>query len=242
MNRTQTGLATGSTLPWNGKNGRNTFLFVGLAVLLIVILAVAYGIYQHRTAEAQTAFGEAMQVYQTPVARPGQQIPPGIKTFPSEKERASKANVLFVQTADDFGMTEPGKLAKYFAGLTYAEAGQKDQAETVLKQVGSSWNSDVAALAKDALAQQYAQAGRSGDAVALYGQLAKGHATTVPPALAQLQLASLYSSQGKTEQARQIWAELKDHDKDALGKPGIAAEVASQKLNPSPAAPGRGLR
>ena len=54
--------------------------------------------------------------------------------------------------------------------------------------------------------------------------------------LAQLQLADMYSNEGKTEQARQIYAQIKDHDKDAKGKPGIAAQVATRKLNPEPVA------
>ena len=76
----------------------------------------------------------------------------------------------------------------------------------------------------------------------LFQELAKGHATTVPPDLAQLQLADMYNAQGKTEQARQIYAQLKDHDKDAKGKPGIAAQVATRKLNPEAAQAGPGTR
>lgn len=228
----------GNKLPWTGKNGRNTLIFGGVALLLIIVLAVAYSLYQHRTADAQTAFGAAMQVYQTPVPHAGQQIPPGIKTFPDEKTRAVQANTLFTQVANNYGLTEPGKLAAYFAGITLADSGKIPDAEDALKKVSTSWNGDVAALAKDALAQLYAGNGRSDDAVSLYQQLSKGHATSVPPALAQLQLADLYTAQGKPEQARELYAALKDHDKDSKGKPGVAAQVATQKLNPSAAPAG----
>ena len=78
--------------------------------------------------------------------------------------------------------------------------------------------------------------------MSLFQKLAKGHATTVPPTLAQLQLADMYNADGKTEQARQIYAEIKDHDKDAKGKPGIAAQVATRKLNPEAAPAGAGPR
>ena len=225
-------LATENTLNWANRNRRTTFLFLGLALLLILAIAGAYALFHHRTTEAQTAFGEAMQVYQTPVVRPGQALPPGMQAFQSASERALKANGLFTQVASQYGLTEPGKLAQYFAGITFAEAGQNGPAEDTLKKVASGWNGDTAALGKLALAQLYAGSARLPQAVDLYEQLGKGHAATVPPELAQLQLAELYTTEGKTEQARQIYAQLKDHDKDAKGKPGIAAQVATRKLNP----------
>ncbi len=234
-------LATENTLSWANSNRRATLLIGGLALLLILLLVGGYSLYQHRTAQAQTAFGDAMQTYQTPLVRPDQPLPPGMKAFATAKERALKANPEFSDVAHRFGLTQPGKLAAYFVGLTYMEAGENGPAEDSLKKVASSWNGDTAALAKDALAQLYAQTGRTDQAVDLYQQLGKGHATTVPPELAQLQLADMYTAAGKTEQARQIYAGIKDHDKDPKGKPGIAAQVAARKLNPeaAPAAPGR---
>lgn len=236
----QFALATENSLNWAKNNRRTTLIIVGAIVLLVVALTAGYAIYQHRTADAQTAFGEAIQVYQTPLVRAGQPLPPGMKAFNSAKERATKANGLFEQVAKKYGATEPGKLAQYFTGITYMEAGQNGAAEDSLKKVASSWNGDDAALGKMALAQLYAQTGRQSQAVDLYKELAKGHATTVPPGLAQLQLAEMYNAEGKTEQARQIYAELKDHDKDGKGKPGIAAQVATRKLNPQAAAPAPG--
>jgi tetratricopeptide (TPR) repeat protein len=229
-------LATENTLSWANNNRRATFLIGGLALVLVLVLAGGYSLYQHRTAEAETAFGAAMQTYQTPVVRPDQPLPPGMKAFNTAKERAQKANGQFAEVANHFGLTQPGKLAVYFMGLTYMEEDQNGAAEDSLKKAASSWNGDTAALAKVALAQLYAQTGRESQAVDLYQQLAKGRATTVPPDLAQLQLAEMYNTQGKTEQARQIYAQIKDHDKDAKGKPGIAAQVASRKLNPEAAA------
>lgn len=230
-------LATENGLQWAKSNRRSAFLYTGLALLLILLLVGGYSLYEHRVSEAQTALGEAMQVYQTPLVRPDQPLPPGMKAFNTAKERAEKANSKFVDVAQRFSMTEPGKLAQYFAGLTYMEAGQNGPAEDTLKKVSSGWNGDTAALAKLSLAQLYAQTGRSSQAVELYQQLAKGDAVTVPPGLAQIQLAEMYSAEGKTEQARQVYAQLKDHDKDAKGKPGVAGQIAAQKLNPQPAGP-----
>ncbi|MDE1160586.1 MAG: tetratricopeptide repeat protein [Acidobacteriaceae bacterium] len=221
-----------TSLPLTTSN-RNALigLFVGVVVLLIVV-ASGYTIYQHRTSSAETAFGEAMQTYQTPLVQAGQPVPPGVKTFPDAKTRAAEAAKQFASVADQYGMTQPGRLARYFQGLTLIEQGQNASAETTLKDVAGSWNGNVSALAKLALAQLYQQTGRDPEAVTLYQELGKGKAATVPPGLAQIQLAALYESEGKSAEAKKIYAQVKDSDKDAKGNPGPAGQVATQKLAP----------
>jgi tetratricopeptide (TPR) repeat protein len=222
---------TAHSLEWASENRRS--LIVTSAIVLALILAVVggYFFYQHRAEQASTAFGEAMQAYQTPLAQPGQQVPPGVKTFPSIADRAKAANALFTAVADKYGMTPNGKLARYFAGLTFIEEGQNASAESTLKQVGSGWNKDLAALARLSLAQLYRQTGRDAQAIELYNELTAKPATTVPAGLAQLQLAELYENEGKPDAAKKIYAQLKD--KDAKGPAG---QLAAQKLNPATAA------
>ena len=45
--------------------------------------------------------------------------------------------------------------------------------------------------------------------------------------MAKLDLADLYVAEGKQDQARKIWAEVKDSDKT-----GAAGQIAQEKLNP----------
>jgi len=222
---------TGKSIEWARRNREKAIIAVAVAVVAILALVGGYAYYQHRTNLASTAFGEAMATYQAPIATAGQPVPPGVKSFPDAKSRAAAANAQFLAVANQFGMTEPGKNALYFAGLTYADQGQNGSAETTLKKVAGSMNGDTAALAKLALAQLYQQTGRDADAIPLYNELAKGNATTVPPGLAQLQLAALYESEGKTVDANKIYADLKDKDKDPKGKLGPAAEIADSKLS-----------
>ena len=212
------------------QNRTQMVTLIVAAVVLIAVIVGGYGIYQHRTNAAATAFGAAMQTYQTPVAQAGQPVPPGMKTFPDTKTRAAEANRQFLAVADQYGSTEPGKLARYFAGLTYMEEGQNASAEQTLKQLSGSFNGDVASLAKLALAQLYQQTGRDADAAPLFEQLAKSNSTTVPSGLAMIQQAEMYDSEGKTAQANKLYAEVKDKDKDAKGQPGPAGEIATQKL------------
>lgn len=221
---------------WADEHRQKAIVSGIIAVVAIIAIVGGYSLYQSRSAAAATEFGAAMQTYQTPLINPAQPAPPGIKTFPNAKARAAAANAQFQQVADHYGLTTSGRLAEYFVGLTYEDEGQTGPAQQAIEKVASSWNRGLAALGKDALADLDQQTGQNAKAIDLYNELIKAKSTTVPADLAQLQLAEFYQSQGNTDQARQIFALLKDKNKDANGKPGAAAEIATQKLNPAPAA------
>jgi tetratricopeptide (TPR) repeat protein len=219
-------------LEWATDNRRSVIVTSSILLGAIIVVVLGVVLYNSRASQASVAFGAAMQAYQTPLAAPGQPVPPGVKTYPSVAERAKAANQLFMGVADKYGMTPDGRVSRYFGGLTYMEEGQNAPAESTLKQVASGWNGDLAALAKLSLAQLYRQTGRDPQAIDLYNELAAKPTNTVPPGLAQLQLAELYEAQNKPEMAKKIYAQLKD--KDAKGPAGL---LAAQKLNPAPAGP-----
>lgn len=227
---------TTHSIEWASEN-RQSVIKVGALVAAVVILAVAGAlVYHSRSQAAASAFGNAMQTYQTPLAQPNQPPPPGIKTFNSSAERAKAANAQFLAIADKYGMTPSGENALYFAGLTYEDAGQNRPAEDTLKKVSGLWDSGLAALGKFALAQLYHNTGRDPQAIDLYNQLSAKPTDTVPYGLSQLTLADLYTAEGKPEEAKKIYASLKD--KDAKGPAG---EIAAQKLNPAAAQGAPGL-
>jgi tetratricopeptide (TPR) repeat protein len=220
-------------LEWATENRRSVILTSSILLAVVIVAVCSAILYNSRANQASVAFGAAMQAYQTPLAAPGQAVPPGIKTYASISERAKAANDLFMGVADKYSMTPDGKVARYFGGLTYMEEGQNAPAESTLKQVAGGWNGDLAALAKLSLAQLYRQTGRDPQAIDLYNELTAKPTNTVPPGLAQLQLAELYESQNKPEMAKKVYAQLKD--KDAKGPAGL---LAAQKLNPAAAGPG----
>jgi tetratricopeptide (TPR) repeat protein len=220
---------TSHGLEWASENRRSvvTTTTILLAVILIVVLGAV--IYNNRSEAASVAFGEAMQAYQTPLAQPGEQVPPGTKTYSSNAERAKAANALFLAVASKYGMTPDGANARYFAALTEIEAGDNQTAEATLKKVAGGWNSGLAGLAKLALAQLYHNSGRDSQAIDIYNQLIAKPTATVPSGPAQLQLAGLYHDTGREADAKKIYASLKD--KDAKGPAG---QIAAEKLNPPP--------
>ncbi len=225
---------TSNGLEWAKENQKSVIVTVGLVLAAILVMVLAAVMYNKRADAASVAFGAAMQAYQTPLAAPGQQVPPGVKTFASVAERAKAANDLFMSCANTYSLVPDGKVCRYFGGLTYTEQGQNGEAESAFKQLAGGMNGDLASLAKLSLAQLYRQTGKDGQAVDLYNQLAAKPTASVPTGIAQLQLAELYTAQGNADAARKIYAQLKD--KDAKGAAGI---IAAQKLNPSAAGPGR---
>lgn len=222
-------------IQWAQQNRQSAIAAIVALIAVILAIVGGYTWYQHRSGVADTAFGDAMETYNTPVATPGQPVPPGTKTFPTAKDRAVESSKKFAAVASQFGMLKAGKLANYFAGLSAMEAGENSTAEADLQKTASSFNGDLAALGKLALAQLYQSEGNNAKAVDLYKELAKDNRTTVPYGMAELQLAALYEAENKPEEAKKVYAEIQDKDKDAKGEPGTAAQLAKQKLNPAPA-------
>lgn len=198
----------------------------GTIVIVVLIGLFIAGVitYSNRNTKAQAAFGQAMEIYDTPIQQPGQPAEPGQKTYASASERAKAANPLFVDTASHYGWFKAGANARYFAGLTYLDMGQTAKGENELKKAADSHDGGLAALAKVALANVYHQTGRDSQAVALYQQLIAKPTVTVPASAAKLQLAAVYEA-SKPKEAARLYAEIKDQDKATA-----AGQIAAQKL------------
>ena len=216
--------ATTSGLDWIGENRTSVVRGSIAAVLVVAVLVAGVIVYGKRHAAAAQLLGQAMDVYETPLAQPNQPAEPGQKTYPTALARAQAAYPLFSQAASRYSWLRAGDMARYFAGVTALTMGNTSEAEASLTQVAHAHDSDLAALAKVALANLYAQTGRTSQAAEELRDVIAHPATTVSKPAAQLQLAQLYETT-QPEQARRIYAEIKDQDKDS-----DAAQIAAQKL------------
>ena len=217
-------MATQTGVDWLAANRKNTIRLAIIALAVIAVVVIAAVIFNARSSSADTAFGSAMDTFNTPIASPAQPIPPGTKTFSSAAERARAANPQFLDVANRYGMTSAGHNSLYFAGLTYADMGNMAQAETYLKKAASAGNANTASLSNLALANLYSQTNRSADAIKLLQDLVAHPTAAVPAGTAQLTLAAIYQSTDPAK-AHQIYAVLKDKDKTTA-----AGEIAAQKL------------
>lgn len=219
--------ATNHSVSWLSGHRASVLRWVICAVVVLGA-GVAAAIYWNvRTTAADTALGAALDVYNAPVLPAGAPAEKGF--YSSAADRDKEANRQFVAIAHDFSWLSAGAKAHYFAGVTFAEMGQTASAETELKAASSAslcGGRNPANLAKLALAGVYHQSGRDGQAVDLYNELIAKPSETVSASSAQLDLADLYAAQGKNDQARALWAKVKDADKD-----GAAGAIATQKLS-----------
>ncbi len=219
--------ATQTGLSWIEIH-RDRLIRASIAVVVILAAIIGGGAwYEHQTAQASVALGQALEIYNSSLRQPGE---PDDGTYKTGAERAQAANKLFVDVANKYSSFEAGKIAKYFAGLTDIDLGKTADAETMLKGVSGSYNKDLSALAKVALANLYVQTGKNQQAIDLYKELIAKPTDTVPAPAAQLQLAAIYEKTDP-QQAKQIYAVLKDKDKTTA-----AGQIAAQKLNPGAAA------
>ncbi len=176
-----------------------------------------------RTAAADSALGAALDIYDAPLAVPG--APPETGVYATAAERSKAANAQFAAVAQQYGWLPEGAKAHYFAGITDQELGQTASAEAELKAAADSWDRNLSILAKLALAGLYHRTSRDAQAIDLYNALTAKPSETVSASVAQLDLADLYAASGKQDQARALWAKVKDADKD-----GAAGSIAAQKL------------
>lgn len=215
--------ATASSVSWVSDHRSGVVIWgIGAAVAL-GLAAAGLWFLSARTSAADTALGAALDTYSAPLTQPG--APAEADTYATAAERSKAANQKFTAVAAQYSWLPTAAKAHYFTGVTDMEMGQTAPAETELKTAAGSWNRDVANLATLALAGLYHQSGRDAQAIDLYNALAAKPSETVSAGAAQLALADLYAATGKQDQAKAIWAKLKDTDKD-----GAAGSIASEKL------------
>jgi len=215
--------ATASSMSWLSGHRTGVMRWVIAGVLVFVAGVGSLVVWNQRSLAAETALGAALDAYNAPLTPPGA---PALKgTYTTAADRTKATNQQFTAVAQQYGLLAEGAKAHYFAGVTYEELGQNGPAETELKAAAGSWNRNLANLAKLALAGLYHRTDRDAKAIDLYIALAAKPSETVPASVAQLNLADLYAETGKQEQAKALWAKVKDADKD-----GAAGAIATQKL------------
>jgi tetratricopeptide (TPR) repeat protein len=214
---------TQSGVSWVSEHRSSVIRYSVIVVLVLVVVIAAGILYSQRSEAAEAAFGTALDTYSAQLAPPGTPAAKGVYT--AAADRAKAANQQFVQVASQYGWLPEGAKAHYFAGLTYQELNQNGPAETELKTAADSWDKNLSSLAKFALAGLYHQTGRDAQAIDLYNGLIAKPSSAVPAYTAQLALADLYNAAGKTDQAKQIWAKVRDADKT-----GAAGSMAAEKL------------
>ena len=198
------------------------------AVAIAIVLAAAVGGWYYLSAQDEKAsfdFSLAVRTLDTQLRPAGTPAQPDVPSFTSAKERAEAAQKNFQAIVDKYPHTRTADLAHYFLGVTAADLSDNATAERNFKQVASSGNREVAAVAKAALASLYAQTNRTKQAVALYQELINKPTASVSKVTAQLQLAEVYQNSNQPLEAKRIYEQVKKENPGAE-----AGQLATQKL------------
>jgi len=215
--------ATKTSVTWLSGHRSGVMRWV-VSVAVVILLGAGFLIFWNiKSTAANVALGAALDTYGASLAEPGAPSQQGV--YATAAERSKAANQQFSAIAKQYGWLPEGNKARYFAGVTSQELGQTATAEAELKKAADSWDHNLSNLAKLALANVYRQTGRDAQAIDIYNAIIAKPSETVSAGVAQLNLADLYVATGKQDQARALWAKVKDSDKD-----GAAGSIAAQKL------------
>jgi TolA-binding protein len=217
--------AAEKTAHWTVEH-RSTVVASALAV--VVVLAAVVGGWYYLSAQDEKAsleLSQAVRTMDTQLRPAGTPAQPDFPTFTSAKERTEAAKKQFQAIVDKYPHTRTADMAHYFLGVTASESSDNAAAERNFKEVASSGNRDLAAIARFALASLFGQTNRTKEAVALYQELINKPTASVSKVTAQLQLAELYRNSNQPLDAKRIYEQVK---KDNPGNE--AGQLATQKL------------
>ena len=209
---------------------RLTWILAGsaLAVLLAVFGWRYYG--QRQTAGASVDLEAAMKVYDARIRAAGEAAAPDETTYVDEKNKFADAAKRFSEVASRYPRTQPGRVARYYSGLSLAQLEKSDEAEKELKAVEASGDATLAPLAQFQLAQLYEKTNRADQALKIYQQLADKRAEFVPRAVVLLKMAD-YHSKSNPQEAAKLYNQVKSEFPDTP-----AAQAADQGLQLLPPA------
>jgi hypothetical protein len=217
--------AAEKTAHWSVEH-KNTLLIATVAVLVAAgIVAGGWYYMNGQNEKASLEMSIAVRTLEAQIRPAGTPAQPGVPSYTSAKERAAAAKKQFQAIVDNYPHTRSADMAKYFLGVTSATEGDNGAAEVNFKTVSSSGNSDLASIAKLALATLYGNMNRTKDATALYQELMNKPTTSVSKVTAQLQLAELYQASNQPLDAKKLFEQIKKDNPSTE-----AGQLATQKL------------
>lgn len=218
----------------NLLEGRGKAILYGIAAVVLLVILVGVGLtWSRRKAdEARRALGRGIAIVSAPVSSTSPLDP--ASTYANEQERAQKTIEEFQKVVAKYG--DPYRTeARYFiaTNLLYVD---REKGISELAELSKSNFSDIATLAKFALAQAKEADGKYDEAAQLYSQIASQNSVMIAPETANLRLAMVYQKQGKKKEAADILFQIADAARKAKDADGAtlplsaAAREATQEL------------
>jgi tetratricopeptide (TPR) repeat protein len=217
--------STADTISWAVEHRSKVTAAIIAVVVILAIVVGGFAFIGYRDSQAKADLSQALLKLDAPI-RPAGTPPTGdVLSYGSNQERDQASNADFTRIASKYPFTQTSQVARYFAGVTYRDLGNVPEAESNLLEASKSRYSEIASLAKMALAAVYHDNGRNPDAVDLYKQLIDHPTVSVGKTTAQLALASLYESMARPDDARHLYDQMMKESPAS-----VVAQIATQKL------------
>jgi hypothetical protein len=208
---------------------RAAWFYGGLALLVIAAILGWRFYTQRQTAQASAGLSDAMKVLQAPIRPANQPAAPGEISYVDERNKYADAAKQFTDLANRYPRTQPGLVARYYAGLSLARAQRYDEALKDLTALESGRDEGFASLARFQIAQIDENTGKDAQAVRLYLQLMDKPTVFVPKVIPMLALADHYAK-SDPGQAAKLYQQVKSEFPNTQ-----AAQEADQHLQLLPA-------
>lgn len=198
---------------------------IGGGVLVILLAVFGWQFYSERqTVKATAELEEAMKIFNARIRAAGEPEEPGETTYGEDKFKYMDAAKKFAEVSAKYSLTRPGQVARYYAGLSYAQVGNFAEARKWLGEVESGRDMEMAALARFQLAKVSAQTGADAEALKLYQALIAKPTNMVPKQVSMMALADHYARKNPAE-ALKLYTQIKTEFPDTA-----ASDQAEQRL------------
>ena len=194
------------------------------AILIGIVIAVVlvYGGWRfytdRQTVVASGALDEATKIYNAPIRQANVPVEAGELTYADSQTRSQEALQKFSAVADKYPNTNPGRLARYYQGLTLLDLEKQNQALESLKKVAGGSDKELSAMAQYQMATVYARSGKTDDAIRTYRAVADLKSVLVPRPLVLLELADLLRTTNPGEATTLYQQIKKDYPSPAIGE------------------------
>jgi hypothetical protein len=177
------------------------------SIVIAVVLVIAVGYFgwrfynDRRSAQASEALEVGMKAYQGRIGGAPDPSNPNDVVYPTDQARVEDALSKFLNVADKYSSTNPGKLARYYAALCLEDLERHNQALEELKKISGGSDKELSAMAQYQMAVIEARTGKTDDAVKLFRALADKPSALVPRPLVLLELAGTLRNSNPKEAA-----------------------------------------
>ncbi len=204
---------------------------INYAIIVVVVVGLAMGLRYYtdrQEASANADLGAALTTFRGYVGQPtpGETTPNSV-TFATAQEKYKKALEQFNAIINKYTMIPRPKavdIARYQAGVCQSLLDDHAGAIQTLTEASTVHDTEIASMAKFALAGELVRSGKTEQAVKLYQELADHPTLDVPQASALLAMGDAYRA-SQPAKAREIYQRVA---KDFASDPTIAQAVQQQ--------------